>query len=334
MNPEDALIRGLRQVCGFESRSVIPNVDWNKVAELATRHAVLPLMAQYLEASVPDGLVPGLNRASLHASSGTIQAKRLVRRMGAAFEAAGVRALLCKGVVLAEWAYGGVTRQVGDIDLLVDPSSYGDAQQALQALGCSPVKVNAHGKADSAEWQSTDGQLVDLRTTLLERYFLTTPKFRELWECRVTISTIDIPTLHPVDHVLFLLLHGFKHQWCRVGWVVDVAMALRQLSSAELAEVALRARQQSVERAVSVGLLLCRELLDPPGISWNKLMLRDDMLVRSVGARYRQRLFQAIPNTAVEKLKNSCIHMVACDRTRQRMRYVLGRASNMLEKVW
>ena len=42
MKVEDALISAVRQACGFESPSVPLDVDWEKVAELARRHAVLP----------------------------------------------------------------------------------------------------------------------------------------------------------------------------------------------------------------------------------------------------------------------------------------------------
>lgn len=329
MKAEDTLLSAVQHVCGLPSQPATACADWRGIEELARRHAVLPLLGQYLGAIAPSPFSEVFREASVHAAHSAIQAKRLIHAIGAALRVAGVRVLLTKGIALSEWAYQGLVRQVGDIDLLVDPTSYELAQKVLRAQGLFPLRVNDCGEATSVEWRSANGLIVDLQPALLEPYFLAMPEFRELWDRRVDVATIDIPTLNPVDHLLYVLLHGLKHQWCRVGWIVDVAMIARHLGSAEFEELTQRSQRLSVARAASVGLELCREVLHFPDMGLGMASMHGKLIVRAIAKRYRQRLFAAVPNTTCEKLKNSAVHILACTGTRQRVRYIRGRVMNM-----
>jgi hypothetical protein len=329
MSPEEALIGIVRNACGFKSGAAIFAVDRHKVLELAKRQAVLPLLSELDAAERVDSMTDRLGNAEWHSVYQVIQAKRLLRSIQAAFAAVGVRALLCKGIALKEWAYNGVSRSIGDVDIIVDPKLYPRAQQVLHQLQLSPIREGALSDAHATNWHTLDGQVVDLQTSLLEPYFLTAPSFEELWQRRVIIPSIDMPVLHPVDHVLFLLLHGLKHQWCRLSWILDVAMAAKKLNVTDWDELHRRVQRLSVKRPVNIGLLLCRAVLDPTEIDWQRAIMRPSRLEQVLAVRYQRRLFREIPNTIPQKIRNSMLHAFACERARHVVKYIRGRIGNM-----
>ncbi|HEY4953988.1 MAG TPA: nucleotidyltransferase family protein, partial [Gemmatimonadaceae bacterium] len=98
--------------------------SWDSVADIAKRHAVLPLVHRYLKLECPTA-VPEEGLAKLRTQWQLIilynrrLTAELVRLMGL-LKAAGVPAVTFKGPVLAAMAYGSIElRQFSDLDILV-----------------------------------------------------------------------------------------------------------------------------------------------------------------------------------------------------------------------
>lgn len=325
MSVGDVLLNSIRQVCGFQYCPVIQPEDWSEVVELAKRHTVLPLLAQGLQGNEDEALAKSMHTILVQSSCRALQVMSWLKVIHEALTAANVRMLVFKGIALKEWAYKGLARHVGDIDILVDPSLYREAQQTLRLLGLVPLKTSACGEYTSAEWRTPDGHVVDLHKALLKPHFFSTPSFEDLWDRRIHMSAHHIATLDPIDHTVFVLLHGLKHQWCRVSWILDVAMMVQGLSASDIAELVARSQKLTASRAVSIGLMLCQEVFNPPGEQWTRALIYDDVLTRLVERRCRKRLFLTVPNTRVEKIKNGIVHALACDVSSDRMRYLRGR---------
>ncbi len=73
------------------------------------------------------------------------------------------------------------------------------------------------------------------------------------------------PALAPENSLLFLLIDGYRHGWCRLEHLCDVdARVRRRGDSIHWAEMAGRARAWGAEAIVERGLVLSRSLLATP----------------------------------------------------------------------
>ena len=90
-----------------------------------------------------------------------------------AFERAGVHALLLKGPSISQWLYtDGTERPYVDCDVLVGPSDFGAAQEALASLGYTPLRdrwgLPAWWQGHAVPWTRGGGGVwVDLHRTLI-----------------------------------------------------------------------------------------------------------------------------------------------------------------------
>ena len=64
--------------------------------------------------------------------------------------------------------------------------------------------------------------------------------------------------------LLVLCLHGTKHFWASLGWLVDVAELLRQHPRLDWEWIAAKARELAGTRRLAIGLRLAQELLAAP----------------------------------------------------------------------
>src|SRR6185503_974491 len=68
----------------------------------------------------------------------------------------------------------------------------------------------------------------------------------------------------PHELLLVLCLHGTKHYWSSLGWLVDVAELLRSHPQLDWEAIDAGTRELGCVRRVAVGLRLAQELLDAP----------------------------------------------------------------------
>jgi hypothetical protein len=72
---------------------------------------------------------------------------------------------------------------------------------------------------------------------------------------------VTIATLSTEDLVLYLCMHGSKHQWDRLEWIACVAELVRRNPGIDWDLLFTRARRYNVLRVVHLGLSLTAELL-------------------------------------------------------------------------
>jgi hypothetical protein len=257
-------------------RRLAGRIDWEAVVESARRHGVAPIVYQALHAA-PDGLVPldvlaGLRRSHLENARRCLLLTGWLRRVVDALATAGVRAIPYKGPVLAALAYGTIaSRQAGDLDLLVDPGELGTAKRVLQGEGFRP-------QTPLEGWQ--ERQLVrsahpyafvrDREGIVLELHWSVSPRSlsaglggtlpQERLE-EVAAAGTRFLTL-PADVLLIALcVHGAKHVWERLAWIVDVAELIARRPDLDWAGTLARADAAGHLRELLLGCLLARDLL-------------------------------------------------------------------------
>jgi hypothetical protein len=71
-------------------------------------------------------------------------------------------------------------------------------------------------------------------------------------------------TLAPRDLIQFLCLHGIKHMWCRLSWLVDLAWFIHRHPDFDWKVFLDEASQHGTLRMVLIGLALTHELFASP----------------------------------------------------------------------
>ena len=256
--------------------SVRKPLDWPLFSKLALRHGVGVLVYRNLHSvcptMVPLEILQQLKRyVQASALRNTMLAQELIVLV-AALSARGVAALPFKGPTLAVAAYGDVMlRECGDLDFIIRQDDIPIARQVLIQQGYRLKSFDAPDGdvCDEAFHYFTkhDGLLeVDIQWMMARRLFAFRLDRKAFWQ-RVrpmTISNHSIPTLSSEDLVIVLCVHGTKHAWEQLKWVVDIAELLRAHPGIDWTHILGAASALRCRRMVYLGLSLAHELFDAP----------------------------------------------------------------------
>lgn len=284
-------------------------LDWDYLIATAFSHGLLPLLQKHLTTTAAD-LVPGhvlaqLKRESvansqsvLHLIGKQVNAYRLLKDRG-------IRAAIFKGAVLAQMAYGEVSlRQAGDIDVLIDRANFTDARSLLESLGyeMAPRLSDAQLASHLAfhceipfmrdEWFT----IVDLHWGLAPRSFVFGLESAEVMSRlqSVLLAGTTIETFCDEDMVLYLSMHGTKHLWHRLEWIVSLAELIRASTNINWDVVMQQAENAHATRMLALGLRLVEafsdvkletrilESVDPEGVMKRMAtQIKDQIFTRS-----------------------------------------------------
>lgn len=235
-------------------------------------HRVEPAAARNLCAlnACPPDIRSALAGAARDNALRALGAARSLGEVGGAFAAAGIPWLCLKGPVVSVRYYGGLTqRHVGDLDLLVEPRAVGAADQCLRALGYAPVDHRPPWRqlgrllapVHEVSYVHPSATPVELHHRLHPNPCLVPIHAGRLLAGseRVLIAGAQIPALDVATEIIYLATHGARHAWCRLQWVLDMAvLALREPEVCT--EALVHARTLGVERPLLDGLMLAENL--------------------------------------------------------------------------
>jgi hypothetical protein len=154
----------------------------------------------------------------------------------------GIRALALKGPVLAYRLYGDVTaRYYTDLDILVDENDAGRAIDVLRELG-----YNNYGSGWPNERRDQQKLIVhdyhvalihpdkmmpvELHWRLSDNYSSVSQKFDDLFrqnQEKIEIAGYNFFVLSNEMEFLFMVIHGGKHGWRRLKWLLDADEFIR-----------------------------------------------------------------------------------------------------------
>ena len=307
-------------------------VDWAAVERLADAHGVLPLLAQRLEAHA-SGEVPATVRARLrqrmlvHAARSLVLTRALVDLL-TALSARGILALPYKGPALAAVAYGSIVlRQPGDLDILVPDDRLADAHAVLLEHRFRDQLAGTHPDARLSHYQHAmvrdgDTVLVELHWAFAPRYFRFPLRPEMLEREPLLLDGRQVETIAPADLLVVLCVHGGRHLWNRLGWVVDIAEILRARPEVAWGASLARATALGVRRMLLVGLGLAREALGAqlPGVL--EQALSADHTAVALTRRLENRLF--LEHAGGSLLATTArLHLAMRERWRDRAAYAL-----------
>jgi hypothetical protein len=246
--------------------------DWAAFEELSYAHGVFPLVYATLKlhgANVPNAVIQSMKSHNMDiAKQNMLMSTELIKVMKL-LEANAIEAIAFKGPALAQQAYGNITlRQYVDLDILVDEA---DLQRALNALKTQEYTL------DEALFQKViDAPSIFHDVTLSAKNSIQIELHWKLFsdEFQTNIETLNIKEnldeVELLNHklksfqkevlILYLSIHGAKHNWERVEWLVDIVRFIEKngIDWEKLTELMHKTRTSKIMLST---LYLCHKVL-------------------------------------------------------------------------
>ena len=251
-------------------------VDWEDARQAARRHGVTPLVHRELRAApahlVPTDALDAFHREVRENARRCLLLTGWLRRVVDGLAAAGVPAIPYKGPVLAAAVYGSIAdRRAGDLDVLIDPGDLPAAKAALEREGFRPtVPIEPWQERHLVHAAHPYGFVRDPEAVVVELHWRVSPRSlsaglgealpRERLE-EVVVAGTPFRTLPSDVLLLALCVHGAKHVWGRVSWIVDVAELIAARPALDWTTLLACADEAGHARELLLGCLLARDLL-------------------------------------------------------------------------
>lgn len=248
-------------------------VDWQRLVLLAPLHHVHPLLYRDLltadRADVPRAVRAHSQSHWTLAVAQSLWQEEALRRCVTTLEAAGIRVIPIKGLVLGHLLYGDpALRPSVDLDLLVPQAQWAPAVPVLEGLGYRRAGGSPpawfrlrHGKDASF---IRPRSCVELHWTFAPpRPNAIDPDFAWRRAVRRRVGTLDVLTLSWEDQLLTLAMHLRRNlQHLQLKHVLDIALLLaRQGRALDWAYVWKQAKFLRLRRTVLYALTLARNVL-------------------------------------------------------------------------
>jgi Uncharacterised nucleotidyltransferase len=253
-------------------------LNWSGAVAIAIDHHVETFLYENLKL-VGDGLAPAAwfdnlqERARKTGGMSVLCFSELVR-IHEIFETAGVPLIPYKGPVLSWLAFGSLAqRRFVDLDFFVPHKEVARAGALLKSGGYEskfeiPEELTGHSSSVPGQYafsrEATRTQ-VELHTERTLRYFPVPLNFEKMSRRLVSVELCGrtLRTFSIEDTVVMLCVHGAKHFWERLLWILDVAqlITVQEVDWALLARIA--AKLEST-RVLLLGLYLAHDLFDAP----------------------------------------------------------------------
>jgi len=312
--------------------------DWRLLCSEATRHGISPLLLQHLRrapaGAVPEDILKDLrqecreeNRLSLHLST---QLLRILEH----FSARAIPIVPYKGPVLAVEAYGQLgMRPFVDLDFLVHPRDLEKSRRELITLGfeafpqLSPARERAFYRAECECWFDTPEKSVpvEIHWAVRERLFSFPMDLDGVFRRTRTIQLCGrtVPTLAPEDLLLILCIHGSKHAWSKLKWLLDLDRLLATYPELDWEALLAQAQVLRSTRLLLFSLATAAEVLGTPLPPRIQEAIQGDRtiasLVRTCAGWLRLPSGQA-PGQRAE----TAVYLRSREAFRDRLRYSLG----------
>lgn len=252
--------------------------DWNDFLDSAYIHGVFPLVYKALKpvTTLDESIKTLLKNSNLQIARRNMMMTAELLKVIKLLDDNGIRTITIKGPVLSHIIHGDITqRQFSDLDLLVDPNDMYQALELLSSIGYVSEHPIAFLKNSTLLRVGKD-----FPTTHTEKNILIEFHWRLFLDRHIKKSNINlfsdsnyrcmiqgssVETLELGALLLYLLLHGSKHYWERMEWIVDIDRIIR-LHHADIDWDGLckMAEEMGIEFMFYLGLAVSYELFCTP----------------------------------------------------------------------
>lgn len=247
--------------------------DWPRLLLLARQHGVVGQLAAWLNGpdapAMPSEIKQTLLERQREQNFLTLRLTAGLFRLLELFSAKGISALVIKGPVLSVQAYADPgMRSYGDLDLLVRQRDIRRATEVMIASGYQAAvslrAIDAGKIPGQYLFSKPDSQLlVELHNDLTLRYFPCPLPVEDFFKRQVSVrlDAHEVPAPSLEDHLVLICVHGAKHFWERLSWIVDVAGLIARQTSIDWKRAGLSAKAMEAEHLLHTGLRLAMDVL-------------------------------------------------------------------------
>jgi hypothetical protein len=222
-------------------------------------------------------------------------------------------------------------RQFFDLDVLVRRDQVAAARDALTPLGFAPEKemtpaeqetyVDHQGELELV--RQSDGLWVEIHSAVVPTYYGGGTRSEELWQrvSYVGLGRVQMPALDIADEMEALCVHGSKHRFERLAWILDLAMLARRMDEGDWSRLTARAGSHGTLRMVRLGLLLGADLCGTDAIPAALLAAaRGDRVAQVLARDVAARLFDPRPS----RFDGLTFHARMRERPSDQLRYLVN----------
>jgi len=271
---------------------------------------VIQQLQQHAAAALPESVLVEFRRWLRAHTIRNFELTKELLEILSLLEKSGVDALALKGPVLAQQLYGDLSlREFSDVDILVLPSDAWTVMRLLSARGFEPKFTLTRrqfarfqgGRYDMGLYHAPKRVLVEVHWALVSPGYTFSPSAEMAWESvqSVLIAGRSIKTFSAETQLLCSCLNQAKHNWLRLGWLMDLAALIRQSSAMDWQQIQMRAGSFGTARMIRVSLRLIQQLFEvtlPRSIvAW----VENDVCSRKIAERILKRLL--LVDTAADK---------------------------------
>jgi hypothetical protein len=183
--------------------------------------------------------------------------------------AAQIEVMVLKGAALSLLHYGDLgARPMEDVDMLVEPRQLRPAIEALAPIGWHPAAregMVAGPLQYAKHLEDGEGHELDLHAYAL----MQSADDRDLWETRVPVDVMAVPTSAPgpAEQLLHVCVHGLRWDGTTTRWAAD-AMAILRSSQIDWDRLVERTQARRLTVTVGHALKWLRESLFAEVPAW------------------------------------------------------------------
>lgn len=249
--------------------------DWAGFLDSAYTHGVFPLVHKSLKSitAVPENIKLRLKSTNFEIARRNMTMTAELLKIMKLLEENGIPALAIKGPVLSQMIHGDVTqRQYADLDILVqqeDMWSIGQLLTQNEYMFDHPLKFIKNKTLlkiakDITFSNEKHSVHIEVHWRLFSGKLFTKSNLKLFHEHPVAcnINKSPIPTLDTDILLLYLLLHGSKHLWERIEWIVDVDRLIRDNRDIDWARICKAAEIMEIEPMFYLGLSVTKSIFD------------------------------------------------------------------------
>jgi hypothetical protein len=319
-------------------------LNWPEVVAIAERHRLSPIVYEIITGTAQDLILPAqlsvLREATAPSTATGMALLRELLRLHQLFEAAQILVVPYKGPMLAWVAYGSfIRREYSDLDFAVEQKYIPDVVAVMKFAGYRPQfdPREAHAGHDGI----APGQysfvshpqkiLAEFHTERTLRYFPIPIDFQDLTSRLMTVEIGEyrVRTFSIEDTLVMLCVHGAKHFWERLAWVLDIAKLVAG-QEVDWALVTQIASKMESTRVLRLGLYLSHDLFGAP-LSGQLLeeICRDRTVQELAEKLYEQ--YAGISDPGAGVLHRAAFRFRLRDGIRQGLRHTLRLAMSPTE---
>ncbi len=310
-------------------------LDWDYILALAFEQGVLPLLYSQLITLCADALpqevkVQLQEKFSVNLHHNMVLTGELLKLVEL-FTNHGIPVLAFKGPTLTQRAYNNLgLRQFIDLDILVPEAQVANSTQLLIDQGYQPQftltvaqqAIYTKLRHEHLFWHQEKQTSVDLHWYILPRHYSFSPSSELVWarSDRLKLANQSVTILSDESLLLFLCVHGAKHNWSCLSWICDVAQLLHTTPELDWDKVQHLAEQLGSRRMLFLGLYLAHDLLNANLSEELWRSLAADETIPALAQQVHQRLFQS-QLTPSSPFPDASIYLKTMESWRDRMWY-------------